>query len=138
MERTSTAASGEPGEKTAAPGRSARAAAAIRQAVRTTRPRRVIGLLIILWVLNIFDLAYTIPAHRTGHLHELNPIARDLLDSPWVLAGFKLLAVSASTVILVYLRRLRLAELAAWFLCLVYVALAIRWLDFCTALFARC
>ena len=132
-----TTTSGESEDEPAGEGKAACAIAAICRVARARRPRRVVALLILLWVLNLFDLAYTIQAHQTGHFHELNPIARDLLDSPWVLAGFKLLAVLLGSLILLHLRRHRLAELAAWFLCLAYVALVLRWLDFCKALFAR-
>ena len=131
-----TITSSGPEEEITARSEAGGAVAAICRAVHATRPRRVIALLIFLWVLNLFDLAYTILAHQTGYLFELNPIARDLLDSPWVLTGFKFVAVITGSVILVCLRRHRLSELAAWFLCLVYVALAIRWLDFCNVLFA--
>ena len=94
-------------------------------------------LLAVLWVLNFFDLAYTIHAHQTGKFFELNPVARGLLNSPWALAGFKCLAVGLGSVILMSLRRHRLTELAAWLLCLAYLALAIRWLNFCQTLQAH-
>lgn len=132
-----TVTSSGPEEEVTAQGGIAGAVAGICRAVQATRPRRVVSLLVLLWVLNIFDLAYTIQAHRTGHFLELNPIARDLLYSPWALAGFKLVAVSVGSVILLCLRRHRLAELATWFLLLAYASLTIRWLDVCTILLAR-
>jgi len=137
METMPTVGSRGPEEEVAARAGFVGAVAAVCRAVHATRPRRVVSLLVLVWVLNLFDLAYTIQAHRTGHFHELNPIARDLLDRPWALAGFKLAAVSAGSMILLSLRRHRLTELATWFLLLAYTALAIRWLDVCTILLAR-
>lgn len=137
METLPTVDTHGPGEEIRTRGRAGNALARIFRALQASRSRRVIALLIVLCVLNLFDLAYTIGAHGAGHFHELNPIARGLLDNPWLLASFKCLAVATGTVILVCLRRHRLAELAAWLLCLAYVALAIEWLDYCKALFAR-
>ena len=107
---------------------------ALSRAMHATRGRRVVCLLVLLWVLNFFDLAYTIHAHQTGMFYELNPVARGLLDSPWALTGFKCVAVAIGSVILILLRRHRLTELAAWLLCLAYMSLAIRWLNFCAIL----
>ena len=137
MESMPTTSSRGPEEEITAGGQAAGVLVAISRAVHATRGRRVISLLVVLWVLNFFDLAYTIHAHQTGQFFELNPVARGMLDSPWILAGFKCLAVALGSVILIALRRHRLAELAAWLLCLAYVALAIRWLNFCTILHAN-
>jgi len=104
--------------------------AAVRRATVGTRSRRVCCLLAALWLLNGFDLAYTILAHQIGHFPELNPFARPLLDSPWALGAFKMAAVVLGSVILFLLRRQRIAEYVSWGLVLIYTALAFRWMRY--------
>ena len=137
METVPTATTAAHDERTPAGGKTPNALVRACRALQASRSRRVIALLVLLWALNFFDLAYTICAHRAGHFHELNPIARGMLEHPWLLAAFKVLGVATGTTILACLRRHRLAELAAWLLVLAYVALTIEWLDYCAALFAR-
>ena len=92
------------------------------------RSRRIVLLLIAIWVVNLFDLAFTLIAHDTGNFVEANPIARALLDNRPALLAFKLGAIVLATVIFLYLRRHWLTELGCWFLCGTYAALSFMWL----------
>ena len=102
----------------------------LRLAAMRSRPRRVVWLLVLLWMLNIFDLTYTILAYRIGDFEEMNPIASQMLQQSWMLIAFKLTGISLGTLILLMLRRHRLAELVSWLICLVYTALAFSWMTY--------
>ena len=103
---------------------------AFQYAAIAARPRRVLSLLILLWILNLFDLSYTILAHQIGGFEELNPLARSLLRPSWILVAFKMAAVTLGTGILMVLRRRGLAEAVCWGLCLIYTALAFTWMTY--------
>lgn len=93
-----------------------------------TRSRRVLLLLAAVWVLNIFDLGFTLVETTHGHFTELNPIAAHILDGPeYVLICFKLGLLTFGSVILLTLRTLRLAELGCWMLLATYIYVAVRW-----------
>jgi len=81
-------------------------------------------------MLNLFDLSYTIVAHRLGGFEEINPLARHLLDVSPLLVAFKVLLVGGGTILLWICRRRWLAELACWFLCATYTALAFMWVAY--------
>ena len=40
----------------------------------------MILLVLCIWLLNAFDLAFTVYAHQQGVLHEANPVARGMLE----------------------------------------------------------
>lgn len=95
---------------------------------RLTRPRRVLFVLAAVWVLNIFDLGFTMVAHVHGHFTELNPIAAGMLSGPWYhVAAFKFVTLAAGTIILLVLARHKVAELGSWLLLATYVFVAARW-----------
>ena len=123
----SSVVSGSP-EQAPSPG--AGLMAALRRAAKTTRGRRVVYLLLLLWVLNLFALTATILAHQIGGFAERNPIARQMLDASWLLTTFKLSMVGLGSVILFLLRRHRLTEMVCWLLAMVYTALAFSWLTY--------
>ncbi|MDY6913874.1 MAG: DUF5658 family protein [Planctomycetota bacterium] len=115
----------------AAPLRGAGFLAALAPADATAdRARRVVLMIIFIWILNIFDLSLTILAHEVGGFREVNPIARDLLYISAKLVFFKLSMVGLATFILLAFRRYRLTEFACWGLCCVYTALAFRWMAY--------
>jgi len=99
-----------------------------REAIACNRGRRVLSLLALLWILNAFDLTYTLLAHEIGGFHELNPVARPLISSWGFLVAFKVGAVAGGSLILLALRRHLFAELASWLMCGVYTALAFHWM----------
>jgi len=88
----------------------------------------VLLVLAAVWVINVFDLGYTLLESLHSGFIEMNPLAAKLIGgSPEVLVSYKtaLLAVS-STILLIY-RRQRVAELGCWFLLAVYLHVAICW-----------
>src|SRR5882672_1251507 len=102
------------------------------QRVLSARPVRVFLLLAAVWLLNGFDLLFTILADKLGCFIELNPLAAALLDDGDY-AGiilFKIALVGGGTFILWHLRRHRLAEMSTWLVAFLYVGLAFRWYRF--------
>jgi len=95
---------------------------------RSRRARRVVLLLILLWIVGLFDLTYTILAQHIGNFHEANPVARLLLGNSAALTVFKVTSLIVASAILLALRRRLVAEIACWLACGIYVALAFMWL----------
>ncbi len=88
-------------------------------------------LLAAVWLLNFFDLEFTIRAHQLGNFTELNPIAAGMLALPWYyLAAFKFALVGGGTLILMCLSRHHIAELGSWLLVAAYVFVAARWYQY--------
>lgn len=110
-------------------GRASRALGLGGNAVRR-RGVRVGLLLILLWILNAFDLTFTIMAHELGNFNELNPIARELLEHPYLVVLFKLALVGFATVVMWTYRHRWLVELSCWAVSLVYIGLSLVWLRY--------
>lgn len=93
-----------------------------------TRTRRVLLALLSVWVLNVFDLCFTLRESQYQHFIELNPIAAHLLGGPdhWVII-YKLALLLVGSTILLALRQHSVAELASWFLMAVSVYVGTRW-----------
>ena len=91
------------------------------------RTRRVVLILAWIWVLNLFDLSYTLLSQKTGDFEELNPVARLYTHSPAMLAFFKVGMVATGSIVLVAFRRRRFTEAACWGLGIVYTLLALFW-----------
>lgn len=117
--------------RTAVPWPSPRAAGPARRRSAfgwLVRPRRVLLVLAAMWVLNLFDLGFTLVEAGRSHFHELNPVAARFLTQPsYVLAAYKAVLVGIGSSILLALSRRRIAEVTAWFLLGVYILVAIRW-----------
>jgi len=96
---------------------------------RARRSRRVVLLLILLCLLNAFDLACTVTVHKLGAFQEANPVARYVLQYPSLVVLFKVSLVGFSSLVLFAYRRRRIVEIACWCVCAVYVALAFIWLQ---------
>lgn len=93
------------------------------------RPRRVVGLLLLIWGLNGLDLGYTIAESNQRLFRELNPVAAHVLQAPpYALVLYKASLVAIGSAILIRLRRERVAELSCWFLLTVYCYVSVRWL----------
>lgn len=93
-----------------------------------SRDHRVICLVMGIWMLNGFDLVFTLLSHKHGLLQEQNPIARFMLgNGTSSIVLFKIGLVLIGSYPLLRFRRLRLAELAAYLVLAAYVFLAIRW-----------
>jgi len=98
------------------------------------RCRRVVLLLAMLWLCGVFDLVFTLTAHRIGNFAELNPLAAALLGCPAALIAFKLAMLAVGSVILFLFRHRLIAEIACWALSVIYVALSAIWLQYYTFL----
>lgn len=95
--------------------------------VTSGRSRRVVYLLVGVWLLNLFDLALTLLAASDGMLHEENPIARSLIHNPAALLAFKLSLVAAATTVLFNFRRFRCAEIGCTLALFIYAGVAVQW-----------
>jgi len=102
------------------------------------RTRRVLELLVVLWVLAMADLFFTIWAQIFTPFKELNPLASHLLEHNrlLLLVAAKVGLTGFGTAIFWALRKHRPAELALWMVVLAYVALAFRWSDYTTQVLA--
>lgn len=102
------------------------------------RTRRVLELLLVLWVLAMADLFFTIWAQIFTPFTELNPVASHLLthDRFTVLIAGKVGLTAIGTAIFWGLRKHRPAELALWLVVMCYVALTFRWSDYTSQILA--
>ncbi len=92
------------------------------------RSHRVICLVLGIWLLNGFDLTFTLLSHEHGLLNEENPVAKLMLKNGVLsIVLFKIGLVLIGSYPLLRFRRIRLAELAAYLILAAYVLLALRW-----------
>lgn len=92
------------------------------------RSHRVICMLLGIWLLNAFDLTFTILSHEQGVLHEENPLARHMLQYGTVsVVFFKIGLVLIGTYPLLRFRRARVTELGTYLILAAYAFLAFRW-----------
>ena len=92
------------------------------------RSHRVICLVSGVWLINGFDLVFTLMSHQQGVLDEANPVARQLLNHgalPLIL--YKIGLVFIGTYPLLKFRTARVTELAALVILVVYTILAVMW-----------
>jgi hypothetical protein len=92
--------------------------------------RTIIYSLLLIGLLSAVDLAWTLLAHQTGSMRELNPLGRGLISDPVRLFLFKSTLTAASIGLLYWLHQQPLARLASWWCCLVLTLLTARWLTF--------
>jgi len=96
--------------------------------ITSTRKRRVLAILAMVWIINGFDLALTVIAQRDGVLYEGNPIARQVLNyGEGAVMLFKLTLVAGASSVLFWFRSHRCAELAALLVALTYCLVAFQW-----------
>jgi uncharacterized protein DUF5658 len=86
--------------------------------------------LVLVGLLSLLDLAWTLIASQAGQMRELNPFGSTLIESPLLLAVFKIGVTGMSIGLLFALRKYRRAQVAAWWACLILTILAFRWLVF--------
>jgi len=96
--------------------------------VAESRARRVILLVIGIWILNAFDLMLTLLSHQQGLLQEGNPVARWILGlgTPSVVL-FKVGLVMIGSYPLLRFRSARITELGTLVILLAYGLLAVHW-----------
>jgi hypothetical protein len=95
-----------------------------------TQSLRVGLMLVALAILNGFDLAYSLFAHRISQLNEMNPVMAALLSfglMPFI--TFKVLLVLSGLTLLWKLRYCRLTIPACWLLFTAYVSLGLVWVQ---------
>ncbi len=94
-----------------------------------SRPGRVTALVGVIVVLSLADLYLTLLYLRTVGMGEANPLAHLILQycSVEALAAWKILTVLLATVILLALRRVRCAEVAAWGCAIGLCVLTVHW-----------
>ncbi len=102
------------------------------------RTRRVVQLLVVLWVLAAADLFFTLWANRFTPFYEMNPLARGLLEGNATakLVFFKFSLTALGSMIFWHLRSHGRAEAALWALVAVYIGLAFRWSDYTSVVMA--
>jgi len=108
-----------------------------RNDVLACRSRRVVLMLVLLWILSGFDLVFTLLAQQIGDFREANPVARELLASPALLVAFKVSTLMYASAILLVLRRHWLTELGCWCLSVVYTGLSFAWFVYYTTPWQR-
>ena len=92
------------------------------------RSHRVLCLVVAVWVLNAFDLTLTLIAHRQHLLHEVNPLAEQLLAHGEIfLALFKFGLLAIGTYALIRFRRERITELGCLLIIGIYMMVAMQW-----------
>ncbi len=92
------------------------------------RSHRVICLVLGIWLLNGFDLAFTILSHDQGMLHEENPLARHMLAyGTTSIVLFKIGLVLTGSYPLLRFRTARITEMGAFVILLAYAVLALHW-----------
>lgn len=89
----------------------------------------VISLALVV-ALSALDLVWTLLAAQAGQIRELNPLGSQWIDDPQALLAFKTAATLVGCGLLLTLRRHHLAQLAAWWLCLLCTVLTFRWVVF--------
>jgi hypothetical protein len=94
------------------------------------RPRRTLTLILVVWVLNLFDLAFTISAYTIGNFDELNPIAAHFVHDPVLLTLYKVALVALASVILIRYRHHWFCELGCWTAGGMYLAINLLWLQY--------
>lgn len=104
--------------------------------VVAARPHRVLCMIAGVWLLNAFDLVFTVLAHQQGFLVEVNPVACCLLEwgAAWIIA-YKIILVAAGSYPMVCFRTAPVAEFGAFVVFVCYFVLAAWWSE-CYKLYA--
>jgi hypothetical protein len=92
------------------------------------RAHRVVLLVLGIWLLNGFDLVFTLLSHQNGMLDEENPVARHMLaygTSSIIL--FKIGLVMIGSYPLLRFRTARITELGSIVILVAYSVLALHW-----------
>lgn len=86
--------------------------------------------LLIIAVFSMLDLIWTMMATSAGTMRELNPLGSRLIEDPFLLVAFKLVATGTSIGILYSLQQRPVARVASWWCCLLLTLLTARWVVF--------
>jgi hypothetical protein len=92
------------------------------------RAHRVVLLVLGIWLLNGFDLVFTILSHQNGVLDEENPVARHILrNGIGSIVMFKIGLVLVGSYPLLRFRTARITELGSIVILVAYAVLALHW-----------
>ncbi len=95
------------------------------------RSRRVFWLLFGTWIINFFDLGFTLLAHEQGILTEMNPLAMHLLlIGPLPVVAFKLSTLALGTAIVWLTRQHAFVERIVWGYAILCIGLSCWWYRF--------
>lgn len=101
-----------------------------------SRSHRVICIMLGIWMLNGFDLAFTVLAHQQGFLQEANPLARQMLHNGIAsIVLYKVGLVLIGSYPLLKFRQACITELGALVVLMSYMFLAFHW-SLCYELYA--
>jgi hypothetical protein len=96
-----------------------------------TRGRRVLLLLVVVWILSMCDLVFTLQESRASYFIEMNPVAALVLNGPPIgVVLYKFILLGLGSTILGALRVHRTAEAAAWFLIAASGYVMYRWVAY--------
>jgi len=95
-----------------------------------TACRQVIWLVMLIVILNLYDLACTLFAHGVGGLWELNPFASRLIQDAPMVVMFKLTLTAGAAILFLATRKHRLTQIGSWWIGVVYTVLILRWTTF--------
>lgn len=93
----------------------------------STAARSLQRSLLLVLALAVLDGVWTLLSAEAGQMRELNPLAARLLDQPDALLTFKLACTVGPAALIFALRRHRVAQLAAWWMCFITTLVACRW-----------
>ncbi len=92
------------------------------------RARRLLLLLLGVWLVNLFDLGFTLVATEQRLMTELNPVARLVMNwGTGAVVIYKLLLLIVGSAVLWWQRHRLLTELVLWGYAVVCVGLAVHW-----------
>jgi hypothetical protein len=91
------------------------------------RATRILLLLSLVVLANFVDLLLTLDQRSSEMFLEVNPFASNILHSPGMLIGYKLLLVGAACAILLRYRHTFVAEAGCWCACAAHALLLGRW-----------
>lgn len=99
------------------------------------RDRRMGELIVAVCLLSACDLVFTLWAHYFTAFHELNPLARQLMQSGMIgsLVIFKVGLTAVGAMIFWRLRHRIHAEVGIWLVLVAYVLLTFRWSNYTSA-----
>jgi len=100
------------------------------KALSSTACRQVIWLVVLIVILNLYDLVCTLFAHGVGGLWELNPFASRLMQDVPMVVIFKLALTAGAAILFLATRHHRLTQIGSWWTGVVYTVLILRWTTF--------
>ena len=86
--------------------------------------------IILVGIMGLLDLVMTVMSFQANAMQELNPVAGELLNNIPALVTFKIGLTAFALVVLFYARAIRIAQVAAWWGCLIMTLLTARWVIF--------